>query len=77
MTRRGLTAHDDLDHGGYAKFWFLLNNLKLGNWHPWQIVSTDEAVEYSASAAIASRNGRRHASTRTRLSEPSSASAYH
>ena len=37
--------YDDLDHGGYAEFLFFLNNLKLGNWHPRQIVRTDEAVE--------------------------------
>ncbi|MGW8286564.1 MAG: hypothetical protein ACWGPR_12740, partial [Candidatus Deferrimicrobiaceae bacterium] len=35
----------DLEHGGQGEFLWLLQNLKLGNWHPRQLEKTEEAVE--------------------------------
>jgi hypothetical protein len=35
----------DLDDGGTSEFLWLLQNLKLGDWHPRQIIKTDETAQ--------------------------------
>ena len=47
--------HNDLDTGGKAQFLWLLQNLRLGNWHPRQIPKTAETVEQQRMSARFSR----------------------
>ena len=35
----------DLENGGYGEFLDFLQNLKLGDWHPRQILKTGETIE--------------------------------
>ena len=37
--------YQDLENGGFSEFLYLLQNLRLGDWHPRQILKTAEATE--------------------------------
>jgi hypothetical protein len=37
--------YKDLEAGGYEEFLYFLQNLKLGNWHPRELLRTREAIE--------------------------------
>ena len=37
--------YNDLENGGFSEFLYLLQNLRLGDWHPRQILKTAEAAE--------------------------------
>jgi hypothetical protein len=39
------TLYKDLEDGGTRQFLYLLLNLRLGNWHPRQILKTSESIE--------------------------------
>jgi hypothetical protein len=41
----------DLDHGGKAQFLWLLQNIKLGDWHPRNLIKTEEAIEQQRMSA--------------------------
>jgi hypothetical protein len=43
--------YDDLNNGGASEFLWLLKNLRLGDWHPRQIVKTAEATEQQRMSA--------------------------
>jgi hypothetical protein len=43
--------HRDLENGGVAEFLYLLKNLKLGDWHPRQMLKTAETVEQQRMSA--------------------------
>jgi hypothetical protein len=37
--------YQDLNDGGIGEFLYFLQNLKLGDWHPRQILRTSETIE--------------------------------
>jgi hypothetical protein len=43
--------YQDLETGGTSEFLWFLQNLRLGNWHPRQIVKTDETTEQQRMSA--------------------------
>ena len=43
--------YQDLDAGGFSEFLWLLQNLRLGDWHPRQIIKTTETTEQQRMSA--------------------------
>jgi len=43
--------HQDLEAGGVSEFLWFLENLRLGDWHPRQIIKTDETTEQQRMSA--------------------------
>jgi hypothetical protein len=43
--------YDDLNNGGASEFLWLLKNVQLGDWHPRQIIKTEEATEQQRMSA--------------------------
>ena len=43
--------YQNLDNGGASEFLYLLQNLRLGDWHPRQLIKTAEATEQQRMSA--------------------------